>query len=773
MTSTSSIIHYFYTQHRLFYPNELESIEFIQSDIILLTFQLDHWALLFFLKLANPKNKKLSELYQIDTKGSFPFDEQYIYRNVSMLNSCVLQRPIPQNIPIKNRNILDPLNKRTNPRCISRWNGLIRMDLRGNRSLNVYVYNQPYSHPSNKKQPLYTLPPPIIERFELTSQNIENYYIEENDQCVVIDISLSDLLHFDQYSFIATEIESDKEKLSQKYAEKKYQRQIEDLEEQKREIAMHSDSDSMELQNIDREIYEIEQMIASLNKKEDKKQKDDDLSVSGNSSNDEWLRNLRENQHLLQDTPGNAEEYYDDYRENEEYYQQFEQLNNFNLSNGYDEETDDEDVLNDFDKRKQICPSLRIRGYCNRRDCDYKYHPQMEQNVDFGNESTKWINPNLHKIHSAESAHKHPKDINEEFLNYLIDDSSDKENATFYLQDVIHNCFILRITIIKNADFIKKEWYARRLKEIFPDQRDKHFLIGAPEYMTTPTQQNIPYPFIRTIKSSNNDQKEQYVDHLTSPLSYISTKDLMNADYRESMKQFIKRLNDNNGQYHMEAFCLMACLINYPPIFIVEDFHQCDFYMLMNQIETGEIGKVWQVLKKLSEGNINKIKWKEFHSSGTGNVGSGQKGELDKNISDYTASCRERYCIRGEPRDGYTEARNVSFMEIFNDIYFNVGEFLNELKQQNMGYSSNRYEWIKSLKVTQLYYGLVVDQEMPCRMFRLKKHLKRSAIDFLRVEFVTNRRGQRFSNHFEYGSFTRQQVYNIMTHGLLFLIYMI
>lgn len=214
------------------------------------------------------------------------------------------------------------------------------------------------------------MPPPIIERFELTPNKIENYWIEDNDDCVVIDISLSDMLHFDQYSFIATEIERDKEKLCQKYEEKKYQRQIEDLRQEKHEIEMHPDSDSMDeekilrLQQIACKISEIDQKLTALNKNENEK---------------------------------DSENYFDE-----------------------ESDDDDDDILNDFDKRKLICPSLRDRGYCNRRHCDYKYHPQMERNVDFGNESTKWINPNLHKIHSTESAHKHPRNINEEFLNYLI-----------------------------------------------------------------------------------------------------------------------------------------------------------------------------------------------------------------------------------------------------------------------------------------------------------------------------------------------------------------
>ena len=148
---------------------------------------------------------------------------------------------------------------------------------------------------------------------------------------------------------------------------------------------------------------------------------------------------------------------------------------------------------------------------------------------------------------------------------------------------------------------------------------------------------------------------------------------LLNADYASTMSQFISRLNDRYGKYHLEAFCLMACLINYPPIFIPEDFHISDYLLLEKDIQTGQQNKVWQVLKKLSEGNIDDNKWENFQSSGKGGSGRGLKGDLDRNISKHTASCRERYCIR--------DGRNVSFLEIYNDIYYGI-DILNQLKQQ-------------------------------------------------------------------------------------------
>merc|ERR1712129_400715 len=102
---------------------------------------------------------------------------------------------------------------------MGRWNGLSSLKFKPNgpewtRNLTIYVYNQPYSHPSNGDKSLHEVAPPIIERFELTAANVDKYFIEENNECIVIDFALTDeLLQFDQYSFVATDIESDKEKL--------------------------------------------------------------------------------------------------------------------------------------------------------------------------------------------------------------------------------------------------------------------------------------------------------------------------------------------------------------------------------------------------------------------------------------------------------------------------------------------------------------------------------------------------------------------------------
>eukprot|EP01083_Nonionella_stella_P145446 455804_1 len=410
----------------------------------------------------------------------------------------------------------------------------------------------------------------------------------------------------------------------------------------------------------------------------------------------------------------------------------------------------DKEIINDAHKSKHICPYIQHRDYCQKhRDygaCPYKYHPQMEQNVHFGNDTTAWINPlwTTQKILSLPSARKAPTNISDEFISYIA--PGDAPNACLSLQDVIHNCFILRVTVFKLGNAIRKAWYERKLSERFTQ-------INPPPSMIMDTKQQVPYPLILP----------QHKDWFISPLHYTQRKEMSNSDYRASMIHFLKELNANNGEYHLEAFCLQACLINYPPIFIIEDFDGFDLNVLQRDITTDESGKVWQILKKLSEGNFEDIKWKEIQSSGKQDSGRGIKGNLDRNISRDAAACRERYCNRGNGHS--SEGRNASFMHIYLDLYCNI-DVLNELNKHDLGRIQNRFEWVKTLSITPLYYHLVVDQEKSCRMFRLNPHHDRVPITFLRVEFRNIRRGPRFSNEWKHGSFTRQQVQRIMANGI-------
>eukprot|EP01084_Bolivina_argentea_P263566 446136_1 len=715
LNTTSDVIHYFYNQRRLFHPNEVEMIRLFNDInknnantqhklIVELIFQTEQLALMFFLKSTHIFNQK-----NTDVKLEFVPDNfantlglKYIYRHAFMLDVGVLQRPTHQ--------LLDPEKKRNKSRYISRWNGICTMNLYRNRFISFFVYNQPYSDPKNKHYPLYQLPQPIIERFELSRANVENYYIEENSDCVVIDFSLSDPPIFYQYGFIATDIKSDKERLCNKY---------------------HT-NDEHKLDNMD----------------------NIDIKSVSNNSEDNWLFDLRAQQRI---TAGGDIKDFQDEAVDIDYYKAINNMEQ-KINKQYDDKKNDDDIIDNVHKSKHICPYIRVVGYCEKyiqNCCPYLYHPQMEKNVDFGNNKRRWDNPNNCKIIGQASARRQPTDIDQEFLSYIV--PGDTHIPYLYLQDIIHNCFILRITMLKCQDYIRKDFYERKLSEMFP--RDSR-RISTPTQNLGPMKQTLSYPLLRRM-NINNEQK--FVNWYISPLKYTKSCDLSNASYRASMIDFIERLNSNYGEYHLEAFCLMACLINYPPMFIIEDFHVTDYNLLEKDVKHGEPNKVWQVLKKLSEGNIDTNKWRTFESSGKGGSGRGKKGFLDKRISTLALSCRERYCKRGNGIGD--EGRNISFMNIYIDMYFNV-DFLNQLKQQELGYSKNRYEWIKCIKITPLYYQLEVDQEKSCRMFRLKDHLKRSAITFLRVEFQSAKRTPKWAEEWEYGTFTRQQVYNFLTYGM-------
>ena len=78
------------------------------------------------------------------------------------------------------------------------------------------------------------------------------------------------------------------------------------------------------------------------------------------------------------------------------------------------------------------------------------------------------------------------------------------------------------------------------------------------------------------------------------------------AGYGETAKRFLAVLNREHGRYHAEAFTLTACLVYFPPIFVPEDLHTSDYELLDKYVRQGgraDKNKVWQVLKKLNEGN--------------------------------------------------------------------------------------------------------------------------------------------------------------------------
>eukprot|EP01084_Bolivina_argentea_P263565 446134_1 len=728
LCTTSDVIYYFYFQQRLFHPNEVDRIEMTHGNSgnnhtlqIMLLFQTQHLGSIFYLKFRHLKQSQQNNL-NFEIYGPKIFDDNVrdknIHRHTQMLNACVLQRPIHTK--------LDPKQKRKQSRCISRWKGICTMKFHHRNFVSFFVYNQPYSDPKNKNHPLYKLPPPIIEQFQLSRDNVENYYIEENEHCIVIDFALSDLPTFYQYGFIATEVKSDKERLHKKY----------DVDDIKKQFVMESSVVS------NKSVY---------------------------NSDDSWLMEVRDQQRIT----GGGSDDFEEFKyieENDEqdvnYYKKLNKIEKkMNREHMIDHEKNtDQDIITNVHKSKQICPYVRVKGYCDKyreNKCGYLYHPQMEKNVDLGNDKQIWVNPNKKKIDELSCARRQPIDIDQEFVSYIV--PGDAHNPCLYLQDIIHNCFILRVTIFKCGQHIKRSFYEDNLRIRFDGRRNykynnqqKIFQIQTPKHNLCATKQELAYPM---LLYNNN----KFIDWFISPLYYTESKDLENASYRASMIDFITRLNKDHGKYHLEAFCLMACLINYPPMFIIEDFHVTDYNLLEKDVKHGEPNKVWQVLKKLSEGNIDTNKWRTFESSGKGGSGRGKKGFLDKRISTLALSCRERYCKRGNGIGD--EGRNISFMNIYIDMYFNV-DFLNQLKQQELGYSKNRYEWIKCIKITPLYYQLEVDQEKSCRMFRLKDHLKRSAITFLRVEFQSAKRTPKWAEEWEYGTFTRQQVYNFLTYGM-------
>ena len=262
----------------------------------------------------------------------------------------------------------------------------------------------------------------------------------------------------------------------------------------------------------------------------------------------------------------------------------------------------------------QICPRLRIFGHCNDPTCRYPNHLKRDQTENGDTTSLSlWKNQNYSngQITGSLSARQHPLNLDEEFMSFNCSNSEEKQSL--YLQDVIHRCFVLRVSILKYSkyghfhDLNDSIYFKLKLNDIFsPTVIPKRFIINAPTEQLESTLRALPYPLHRLHLNGSiqyDDDRDSF--HFLSPLKYRNPEHLQNIDYGATMKQFIDRLNREHGRYHLEAFCLTACLTNYPLIFVPEDFHISDLELLRRHIEdvkVGGNGRVWQTLKRLSEG---------------------------------------------------------------------------------------------------------------------------------------------------------------------------
>ena len=118
-----------------------------------------------------------------------------------------------------------------------------------------FLHNQPYSNPQNINEPLYRLPPPIIERFELRQDNVEGIALRRMIS-VLLSFCLSQLpTIFDQYGFHANDIKSDNEKNRDKNKSNEEKKDNVDYDEMKKDILSDNESSSydewlrQELQN--------------------------------------------------------------------------------------------------------------------------------------------------------------------------------------------------------------------------------------------------------------------------------------------------------------------------------------------------------------------------------------------------------------------------------------------------------------------------------------------------------------------------------------------
>ena len=241
------------------------------------------------------------------------------------------------------------------------------------------------------------------------------------------------------------------------------------------------------------------------------------------------------------------------------------------------------------------------------------------------------------------------------------------------------------------------------------------------KYYSKNVKRKIPYPLEYSM--NENECKTEYMSSLNYSYCMI--------DNTQYVKQFFNELNKNYGEHQLIAFTLMACLTNYPPIFIVEDLE----FELIAGIESKIISdndnnqnkeRIWQALNKLSDKQQDDLRGKFIYRNG----------------------------------------RCLSSLSVFIESWL-MCDRIDLLKEHKInGKTQGRKEWYKTLQICPITWYLNINQDFGCHMFRLDDHINRSGITFLRIQFVTEQNKERYSDYFEYGHSVRYQVYDALKHGI-------
>ena len=271
-------------------------------------------------------------------------------------------------------------------------------------------------------------------------------------------------------------------------------------------------------------------------------------------------------------------------------------------------------------------------------------------------------------------------------------------------------------------------------------------------------------------KNSNDKNKNKlggnWDDYYITPFVYATT----NKAPEKGLCELLRNWNKNYGELHMESFSLCSTLINYPPIFCIEDINQVFLNGLQHEGEKIAIKKRQYKKKQQLQQQRGQKQKEQAISVGERELSQDLLWQIFRTMSEDTGF-RSIYCIR---RDSGTDAklrwiggREISAMQVFCDCFV-LKQFFplilgkHDIQGENEEKTvTGRQEWTKTVCVRPIGLKLSISSETSCRMFRHEKHINRSGVTFLRIQF------QRESDDWEYGKALRAQAIELLSDGII------
>ena len=299
-----------------------------------------------------------------------------------------------------------------------------------------------------------------------------------------------------------------------------------------------------------------------------------------------------------------------------------------------------------------------------------------------------------------------------------------------------------------------------------------------PSYQVKNNVKRLLQQQIENNKNNNNNNRNKkkwggnWNDYYITPFVYATT----NKAPEKGLCELLQNWNKNCGELHMESFSLCSTLINYPPIFCMEDINQVFLNGLQYEGEKIAIKKR-QHKKERAQQQQQQHQRQQEAFFGERALSEDLLWQIFRTMSEDTGF-RSIYCIR---RDSGTDSklrwiggREISAMQVFCDCFV-LKQFFplilgkHDIEGENEEKTvSGRQEWTKAVSVRPIGLKLSIASETSCRMFRHEKHINRSGVTFLRIQFQTlNGRQDRKSDDWKYGKALRAQAIELLSNGII------